>query len=187
MKKRRKFLAFIFCLAVVISVSKPICTLFMKAFYPLRYEELIYEYSKEYNLDEFLVMALIKAESNYIYDAHSGIARGLMQITDETALWIAEKLSLDFSAEDIENPRMNINMGCFYLSYLLDYYNGDETLALSAYNAGMGNVNNWLKNEEYSKDNKTLDEIPYAETKQYIEKIRKNKEIYISLYRNEEE
>lgn len=187
MKKRHRFITFILCLAVIISGAKPVYTIFMKSLYPLRYEELIYEYSKEYNLDEFLVMALIKAESNYIYDAHSGVARGLMQITDETALWIAEKLSLDFSLEDIENPRTNINMGCFYLSYLLDYYMGSETLALCAYNAGMGNVNKWLKDEKYSKDNKTLDEIPYAETKHYLEKIEKNKEIYISLYKSEEE
>ena len=157
----------------------------MKALYPLRYSEYINMYSDEYNLDKYLVMALIKTESNYIYDAHSSVASGLMQITSETAAWIAEKT--DIVLDDINNPKTNINMGCYYLSYLLDYYNNNETLALCAYNAGMGNVNKWLKNEEYSKDGKTLDIIPFAETNQYIEKIEKNKKIYINLYQNKEE
>ncbi len=157
----------------------------MKALYPLRYSEYINVYSNEYNLDKYLVMALIKTESNYIYDAHSGVASGLMQITSETATWIAEKT--DIVLDDIFNPKTNINMGCYYLSYLLDYYDYDEKLALCAYNAGMGNVNKWLGNEEYSKDGKTLDQIPFAETKQYIEKIEKCKKIYINLYQNKEE
>lgn len=157
----------------------------MKALYPLRYDEHIITYSQKYDLDKYLVMALIKAESNYIYDAHSGIARGLMQITDETADWIAAKLSLsDF---DILEPETNINMGCFYLSYLLDYYNENEKLALAAYNAGMGNVNKWLSDEEYSKSGETLDNIPFLETRQYIDKIERNKKIYIKLYKKEEE
>ncbi len=170
----------------MLSLIKPVGTLFMKAIYPLRYNEHIEKYSKEYNLNEYLVMALIKAESNYIYDAHSGVARGLMQITDETALWISDKLSLDFSKNDLENPEINVKMGCYYLSYLLDYYNRNETLALSAYNAGMGNVNKWLSDKEYSKDGKTLDKIPFEETRNYLEKIRKFKKIYNALYKKEE-
>lgn len=141
-------------------------------------------YSDEYSLDRYLVMALIKAESNYIYDAQSNVAKGLMQITDETADWICEKLSIENA--DIEDPQTNINMGCYYLSYLLDYYD-DETLALAAYNAGMGNVNKWLLDEKYSKTGKTLDEIPFAETKKYIEKIEKGKNIYLNLYNNKED
>ncbi len=159
----------------------------MKSLYPLRYEEHIEAYSEEYNLDKYLVMALIKAESNYIYDAHSGVARGLMQITDETANWIAEKLAIKFSHNDIENPKTNINMGCYYLKYLLDYYNGNETLALAAYNAGMGNVNKWLDNKEYSTTGTTLDKIPFSETQTYIEKIEKGRKIYMNLYKNKEE
>lgn len=185
--KRHKFLIFVLLFNLLAFSLNPVGKLFMKAVYPLRYEDIIYKYCDEYGLDEFLVMALIKAESNYICDAHSGIARGLMQITDDTAVWIAKKLSVDFLADDIENPETNISMGCFYLSYLLDYYADDEALALAAYNAGLGNVNKWLSNEEYSKDGKTLDKIPFEETRIYIEKIEKNKEIYISLYKNKEE
>ncbi len=184
--KRYKLLTALIFLAFILSLVKPVGTLFMKAMYPLRYNEHIEKYTCEYELDKFLVMALIKAESNYIYDAHSGVARGLMQITDETALWISDKLLLNFSKEDIEDPEININMGCYYLSYLLDYYSQNETLALAAYNAGMGNVNKWLLNKEYSTNGKTLDKIPFEETRNYIEKIEKFKKIYNALYKKEE-
>ncbi len=183
MKKR--ILLLILCIILVLSLVKPGYTLVMKALFPLRYNEYIKTYSDKYDLDRYLVMALIKAESNYIYDAHSIVARGLMQITDETADWIAAKLSLEHY--DILEPETNINMGCFYLSYLLDYYNDNEQLALAAYNAGMGNVNKWLSSKEYSQSGKTLDNIPFLETRQYIDKIERNKEIYIKLYKKEEE
>lgn len=179
MKKR--ILLLILCIVLIFSLIKPV----MKALYPLRYGEYIITYSDKYDLDKYLVMALIKAESNYIYDAHSGVARGLMQITDETADWIASKLSLrDF---DILEPETNIGMGCYYLSYLLDYYKDNEQLALAAYNAGMGNVNKWLLDKEYSQSGETLDNIPFEETRQYIDKIERNKKIYIKLYKKEEE
>lgn len=161
---------------------KPVEKLTISILYPLRYEEHIEKYSDDYNLDKYLVMAIIKAESNFIPDAHSGVARGLMQITDETALWIAKKNNMDFDLEDIENPEINIKMGCFYLDYLLDYYDNNQTLALAAYNAGMGNVDKWLKNPDYSKSGSDLDNIPFSETKDYIEKINKAINIYKKYY-----
>lgn len=185
MRNYKPLITLIF-LAFMLSLIKPASTLCMRAVYPLRYNEYIEKYSKEYNLNKYLVMALIKAESNYIYDAHSGVARGLMQITDETAIWISNKLSIDFSTDDLENPQINIKMGCYYLSYLLDYYNRNETLALSAYNAGLGNVNKWLSDKEYSKDGKSLDKIPFEETRNYLKKINEFKKIYNALYQKEE-
>ncbi len=172
---------------IIFTISiKPVTTAVYKVLYPLRYEEYINKYSKEYELDRFLVMALIKAESNYINDAHSSVAHGLMQITDDTAIWISEKLSMDFEPDDIVNPEINISMGCFYLDYLMDYYKGNVKLSLAAYNAGMGNVDKWLKNSEYSKDGISLDVIPFAETKKYIEKIEKGTTIYKKLYNKED-
>lgn len=153
----------------------------IRLIYPLRYEDYIEEYSDRYGLDKYLVMAVIKAESNYIYNAHSGVARGLMQITDSTADWIAGKLGCEFEREDIENPEININMGCYYLRYLLDYYNEDVNLALAAYNAGMGNVNKWLADSESGTEN-SLDSIPFSETERYLSRIEKGIKIYQRLY-----
>ena len=152
----------------------------IRMIYPLRYEEYIEEYSGQYMLDKYLVMAVIKAESNYASNAHSGVARGLMQITDSTADWIADKLGFDFEREDIENPEININMGCYYLRYLLDYYDENVNLALAAYNAGMGNVNKWIADSE-SSGYSTLS-IPFSETERYLNRIEKGIKIYRRLY-----
>ncbi|MCX7714181.1 MAG: lytic transglycosylase domain-containing protein [Clostridia bacterium] len=149
--------------------------------YPLRHVEYIDKYSKEYGLDRYLVMGVIKAESNYIHDAHSGVARGLMQITDDTAKWIAGKMGLEFKADDIEDPETNIKMGCFYLSYLIAYYKNID-VALAAYNGGMGNVDKWLANKKYSADGKTLFKIPFAETEKYVERVNKYMKIYKKIY-----
>lgn len=150
--------------------------------YPLRYEEYIRQYAAEYDLDSCLVMGVIKAESNYIHDAHSGVARGLMQITDDTAQWIAGKLNMkQFEADDIEDPETNIRMGCYYLRYLIDHYD-DTDVALAAYNGGMGNVTRWLSDKRYSADGKTLDSIPFKETREYVEKVNRYTKTYRKNY-----
>ena len=150
--------------------------------YPLKYEDSINEAAEEYGLDRYFVMAVIKAESNYNPSAHSGVARGLMQITAGTAEWIAEKMQIQFEEDDIENPDLNIKMGCYYLKHLLERYN-DETLALAAYNAGMGNVSEWLEDSECSGDNKSLDYIPFRETREYVKKVNKYYTVYKRLYK----
>lgn len=188
MKRQHRRLIFFITVIVIFTFSVYNCSqLIYKIIYPLRFEEYIEQYSDEYGLDKYLVMSLIKAESNYIHDAHSGLARGLMQITDDTALWISEKLGTSFKSDDLDNPKININMGCYYLSYLSDYYNGDTSLALAAYNAGMGNVNRWLSDTRYSKSGAALDNIPFPETEKYVKKVNKGINIYKKLYQKQEE
>ncbi len=166
---------------VIISFTKTAYNLIMHAIYPVRYYEYIDKYSRENNLDEYLVMGVIKAESNYIHDAHSGVARGLMQLTDDTAVWVADKMGIEFSTNDIEDPETNIKMGCFYLKYLTTLYENRDT-ALAAYNAGMGNVSKWLKNPEYSSDGITLSYIPFKETREYVAKVNDYERTYKELY-----
>lgn len=149
--------------------------------FPMKYEGIIEEYSKEYNLDKYLVSGLIYAESGFNNTAHSGRARGLMQLTDETAKWVAEKLELDYEADMAEEPEINIKMGCYYLSHLIEKYQNTET-ALAAYNGGMGNVSKWLADENFSHDGKTLFRIPYAETEKYVKRVRIFTYIYSKLY-----
>lgn len=182
MKKIFNFIIFIIAVFVIISVAKTAYNLTMHAIYPVRYYEYINKYSNKYDLDEYLVMAVIKAESNYIHDAHSGYARGLMQLTDETAAWISKKIDLEFSEDDLEDPETNIRMGCYYLNYLISHYNSNIDVALAAYNAGMGNVKKWLDNPEYSPDGKNLSYIPFKETRNYVKKVNEYKETYKKLY-----
>lgn len=182
MKKTVKISVWIVTLVLLANVlrfaaKKAVCFI-----YPLKYENYIEEYSDEYNLDKYFVMAVIKAESNYNPKAHSGVARGLMQITESTAEWIADKMKIEFSADDIENEEINIAMGCYYIRYLKDIYNDDNTLVLAAYNAGMGNVAKWLEDENCSSDAENLDYIPFGETRRYTEKVERYYNIYKKLY-----
>ena len=151
--------------------------------YPEQHRALVVRYSRKYGLDASFVFAMIKAESNFSHDAVSGKnATGLMQIMVPTGEWIAEQLGEPFSKESLSDPETNIRMGCFYISYLLDMYDGNKTCALAAYNAGHANVDNWLSQEKYSKDGKTLVLIPYPETANYVNRVKNNEKLYNRLY-----
>ncbi|MPN55450.1 Soluble lytic murein transglycosylase [bioreactor metagenome] len=152
----------------------------LKQRYPLKYESTIVKYAGEYGLDPYFICAMIDTESNFRVDAVSEDgARGLMQIMPETSEWIAGKL--DVSGYDIFDPDTNIRFGCWYLRFLKDRFSGEEQLMIAAYNAGHNKVEEWLA-EGYSKDGSTLDEIPYAETKKYIDKVTRAYEEYQKLY-----
>ena len=104
-----------------------------------------------------------------------------MQITPKTGEYIA-KLS-GAKKYDLLDAETNISFGCYYLSYLYDKFDKIETV-ICAYNAGEGNVSEWLKNEEYSNDGESLRVVPYSETREYIKKIKKTFEKYKKLYGN---
>lgn len=153
--------------------------------FPYKYASAVNTYSKEYNLDPLFVLSVIKAESKFNPEAKSNKdAIGLMQITPSTGNWIAGQMGKkDFKTEDLYNENVNIEMGCWYLNNLSKEFNGNRELVISAYNAGRGNVNKWLKNEEYSKDGKNIHIIPFKETKNYVDKINLYDKIYNKLYK----
>lgn len=152
--------------------------------YPKDYKLTVKKYAKMYDVPDEIVFSVIKAESNYDENAVSAKgAVGLMQIRESTGKWAAEKLEREeFSKELLYDPVINIEIGCFYLSYLLDLYGGDIKNALAAYNAGPTNVDKWLKDKNYSKNGKNLDHIPYSETEEYVKKVMRNIKIYDFLY-----
>ena len=154
---------------------------FMCLFYPNNYKLQVSEYSRKYGVSSELVYGVIRAESKFQKDAVSEKgAKGLMQIMDATGKWAAEKIGL--SDYDIFDPDINIEIGCFYISYLLDRYDGNEKCAIAAYNAGQKNVDEWLLDEQYSKDGKNLDKIPFSETEKYVGKVSDNIKKYNFLY-----
>lgn len=157
-----------------------------RSLYPLKYEELVEKYSERYDLDPFLVLAVIKVESSFRHNAVSHKnARGLMQITEGTGKWGADKIGLkEYTAEKLFEPEANIHIGCWYLSSLYNQF-GDTDLVLAAYNAGSGNVTKWLEDEELSSDGRELDRIPFKETEKYIRKVKNSYIIYKKLYENE--
>lgn len=142
------------------------------------YDVIIEKYAAINELDPDLVRAVISVESNFNSKAVSGKkAKGLMQMTDETEAWCAWKNNLDSNPSKLFDPEYNISMGCYYLSYLVDSFVSYE-VALAAYNAGPGNVKNWLNNPEYSVDGKTLHNIPFPETEAYVRNVMHRYEIY---------
>lgn len=153
-----------------------------KIVYPIKYEKEIVAASEEFGVDVFFVFATVKAESGFNAERVSTKnAKGLMQLTDETARYVADMLGEgDY---DIFDPNTNIRFGCQYIKYLSEKFINEYTLA-AAYNAGEGTVGGWLKNPEYSQDGVTLKNVPYAETAEYVKKISKNLEKYKSLYGN---
>lgn len=145
--------------------------------YPVSYSGYITKYASKNDLDPYLVIALIKQESNFVADARSKYAGGLMQLTEVTATEYAAKLGL--KSYNYMDPETNIQIGCYVLSSLIERYGNVDT-ALAAYNAGVGNVDEWLKNPDYSHDGKTLCGIPFSETRHYVRKVNQYTEIYKS-------
>lgn len=180
---KRKFYSKITIFILLILVVFLSVTPIKKAIYPLRYEDIIVKYSNEYQLDPYLVMAIISAESRFDANAnsHKG-AMGLMQLTEKTAKWCIERFELSLKSENIYHPQTNILIGCAYLDYLMDVFDGEIQTAVAAYNAGEGNVRKWLSDKNYSIDNKTLTDIPFEETKNYVEKVIKRYKIYKQMY-----
>lgn len=162
-----------------------VLSLIVTMFYPVGYKNAINKYSKEYGVDPHLVMSIINVESKYNKDAVSNKdARGLMQIGPQTGLWAAEILELDnYSESLLFEPEINILIGIWYIDQLKKEFGDKRDLVLAAYNAGSGNVNKWLEEDEYSKDGNLI-KIPFNETDEYVTKVKKNYRIYKLLYKS---
>ncbi|MCB0830636.1 MAG: lytic transglycosylase domain-containing protein, partial [Solirubrobacterales bacterium] len=144
---------------------------------PLKHEDIIRQQSQEKGVDAALIAAVIYAESQFVDQTSHADARGLMQITPETAEEI-EKLSggTTFKLEDLRDPELNIRYGTFYLKHLLEMYDGDVVAALAAYNAGPGNADAW------GGAGMTVDDITFPETRAYVEKVLEKQREYKHEY-----
>ncbi len=159
----------------------------MRWLYPKPYQELVRREAAEFQLPENLVYAVMRAESGFDQQAKSRAgAHGLMQLTETTFHWIASLHPPENGGENILDPADNVHCGCALLRLLLNHYESLE-VALAAYNAGMGNVDGWLQNVDYSSDGKTLDAIPYPETAAYLKRVKETYERYGAVYGEEEQ
>lgn len=150
-------------------------------FNPIKYSETVEHCAEEYGVPVQIIYAVIKTESDFRPDAVSPKgAIGLMQLTPATFEWLCGKTGEASYSGLLYDPEINIRYGTYFLSLLHDEYKSWDTV-YAAYNAGRGKVNEWLSAEEHN-NNGRLKDIPYAETANYVEKVKKAVSLYERLY-----
>lgn len=151
--------------------------------YPRDYSRYVEKAAEEYELEPSLIYAVIRTESDFNPNAESGAgACGIMQVMPSSFEWLQQIRDCEgrYTEEDLFNPEICIDYGSYLLRYFLDFY-GTETSAVAAYNAGFV-VSDWLADPSYSTDGVTLSDIPYPETKEYVNRVTDAKAKYIELY-----
>jgi soluble lytic murein transglycosylase len=156
----------------------------VKLAYPRAYWANVERWSSTYGIDPYLVLAVIREESNYLPTAvSSSNAGGLMQLLPSTAKWIAEsKCKLRYTSELSFDPDANIRMGTWYLSYLTGLYDGDVVRAVAAYNGGNGNVDRWTAAAKVTRRADIPGALGSIETREYLVKVLNSWLIYRELY-----
>ena len=134
---------------------------------------IIRQQAAEKHLDPALIAAVIYAETQVRPAPSSAGAEGLMQILPDTAQFIAHcSGGARFTAGDLATPQINVAYGSYYLRYLLDHYDGNEMLALAAYNGGLTNVDSWVAHARANPASQlTIDAIPFPETRAYVQRV----------------
>jgi soluble lytic murein transglycosylase len=154
---------------------------------PLRHDDIIRQQAEDKNLDPALTAGVIYVESRFRDQTSHAGAKGLMQIMPSTADYIARKSGgTEFVQGDLATPQINISYGSWYLRYLLDHYHGNTILALAAYNAGEGKVDEWWRAAaDRGERFRVADHIPFPETRHYVEKVLTARRDYRREYRRE--
>ena len=144
--------------------------------FPLKYEDEIATVAEIYDMDPVLIASVIKCESGFDCNAVSlKGAEGLMQLLPSTAEYLAKKLK--YGEYDLKKPEDNIMLGTYYLSLLTEKFE-NEALALCAYNAGPGNVQKWLSDEDNLDANGALKVVPFEETRNYLKRCEQARRYY---------
>lgn len=180
--------------AVVIAVILVISVLFGFLFelgcrgierlrYPRKYTAYVETYAAQYDVPEHLIYAVIRAESGFDSAAESSAgAVGLMQLTSETFADLTKNALHEYLEDGMRyDPETNIRYGTYYLSRLYLQF-GRWELALAAYNAGPGNLNDWLSDPELADGEGGLKKIPFRETRRYVSRVQKAWEVYDRIY-----
>ncbi|MDO4282797.1 MAG: lytic transglycosylase domain-containing protein [Clostridia bacterium] len=160
--------------------------------YPIKYFDIIKQEAINNNIDPYLILSIIKAESSFHVDATSNKnAKGLMQMIDSTAQEVNNKINNSDNIEesnnyiDIYDASTNIALGCNYFASLVERYEGNYYLAICAYNAGLGNVDKWISDGIVSPKLDSYENInlPFKETEKYLKKVMTTYKIYKILYK----
>jgi soluble lytic murein transglycosylase len=154
---------------------------------PLRHEDIIRQQAGDKNLDPTLIAGVIYVESHFRDQTSHAGAKGLMQLMPSTADYIARKSGgTRFVQGDLADPQINISYGSWYLRYLLEHYHGNVALALAAYNAGEGKVDEWWQEaNDRGETFRVAKHIPFPETRAYVGKVLDARQAYRREYAEE--
>jgi len=157
----------------------------LRIIFPWPHRDLLEREAAEFNLDPFLLVALVRQESAFDADATSRAgARGMMQLMPATARGLARQLHVDWNSTLLGVADANVHLGAAHLAQMLRQYNDEVVLALAAYNAGGSRVRRWMRYPEAQAGDWFLftERIPFRETRGYVQTLLRNRELYRALY-----
>jgi len=168
-------------LLLIVTVFKH--NLIEKILYPYPYKQTVEKYAIEYGVDPYLVISIIREESRFrTQSVSSKGATGLMQLMPDTAKEIAVWLGEDYEEVDLTKPDDNIRYGTWYFATRSKEFSGNIIITLASYNAGIGRVKGWLEESPKETNNFLIEDIPYKETREYVQKVLKSYGKYSELY-----
>ncbi|WP_248924735.1 lytic transglycosylase domain-containing protein [Paenibacillus hamazuiensis] len=180
-RKKRVFAVLLLSFLLILFYSSPFLS---RLLYPIKYKQEILQNAAKYDMDPFLIAAIIRVETNFQPNMTSRKgAYGLMQLMPETAEWILEKGR--FSPEwihQLDKPEVNIEIGSWYLNWLHKQFNGNDYAAIAGYNAGQGKVAKWMQNGEWDGTLEQIEQIPYGETRHYLQRVLYYYKKYHKIY-----
>jgi peptidoglycan lytic transglycosylase len=156
---------------------------YWEALFPKAYWVDLKKFSAENGLDPYLVASLIRQESEFNPNAISRAnAVGLMQLLPTTGKKVAKEANLHhFNASQLYTPAVNLQLGTRYFKSMVDKF-GSFEYALAAYNAGSDRVEDWLAAGKYRDPQEFVESIPFTETREYVQAILRNANVYKQLY-----
>ena len=156
---------------------------FWEMLFPLPYKNEVFVNAQEHGLDPWDVAALIRQESEFNPVAKSRAnALGLMQLEPATGRWLGKKQGMVVPTSSLLSPSVSIRLGTEYLKQQLSGWDGDWFRTLAAYNAGPGRVRQWLAGTNFREPVEFLESIPFNETREYIQAVMRNADIYREIY-----
>ncbi len=154
---------------------------YWSSLFPFPYQQEIVNYAQQEDINPLLVLSVMRKESTFEANIGSRVgAVGLMQVIPRTANWVAKQAKIQDYA--LLNPEDNIKIGTWYLAYNHKRYQDNSLFAVASYNAGTGNVNQWLKRYNTEDLDVFVEQIPFQETKDYVEGVFGNYWNYLRLY-----
>lgn len=190
MRRRRRMVTWVagaVALIVAVIIAMPDAKkLYNDLTLPLSYQDIIRQQAAAEHLDPALIAGVIDTESKFDPSTSSAGAEGLMQLLPSTAEFLAHRThGYRFRVSDLENPQVNITYGSYYLRFLLDQFNGNVREALAAYNGGETNVVNWIAKAHAAGHAFGVNDIPFPETRAYVEKVLDAQRDYRNTYPTE--